>query len=148
MNEDPFDLARFLEAQEGVYPRALAELCAGAKQTHWMWFVFPQLRRLGTSAMSRRYGITGRGEAAAYLGHAVLGQRLIEATEAMLALPDGTDATAVLGAIDAAKFRSSVTLFEAAGGCTPFGRALERYAAGSRCRRTLELVADQSKLGR
>jgi uncharacterized protein (DUF1810 family) len=108
--EDPFDLDRFVEAQEKDYARALAELRAGRKRTHWMWYVLPQLRGLGSSSMARLYGIGSAQEAAAYLAHPVLGPRLRECVAAMNAL-DGKSAVEVLGEIDAAKFRSCLTLF-------------------------------------
>ena len=112
MIDDSFDLERFVRAQDagGTYATALAELRAGAKRGHWMWFVFPQVAGLGMSATSVRYAVSGLDEARAYLAHPVLGARLIESAEALLAL--GTDdAAAVLGGIDAVKLRSSMTLF-------------------------------------
>ncbi|GAB6899659.1 DUF1810 domain-containing protein [Kineosporia succinea] len=112
MSDDPFDLARFVRAQDsgGTYGDAVAELRAGAKTSHWMWFVFPQIAGLGLSATSVRYAITGLPEARAYLAHPVLGPRLEECATILLGLPD-TSADAVLGPVDAAKLRSSMTLF-------------------------------------
>lgn len=133
-------LDRFVEAQDQLYPRVLAELNAGEKRSHWMWFVFPQLVQLGRSAMAQRYGIAGIEEARAYLAHPLLGTRLIECTEAMLVHADKT-AEAILGAVDALKFISSMTLFEAAGGSPRFAEALDRFAAGARDARTLDLLA-------
>ncbi len=138
MTADP--LARFIEAQLGVYPRALAELRAGAKRTHWMWFVFPQISGLGLSATARFFGIAGLAEAAAYLAHPVLGPRLAEATEAMLGWAGRRSAPAILGPIDALKFRSSMTLFEATGGPALFARALDAFCDGRRDEATLELL--------
>nr|HET7859576.1 DUF1810 domain-containing protein [Caldimonas sp.] len=138
---DPFDLERFVEAQAPVWKQAMAELAAARKSSHWMWFVFPQLRGLGTSAMAERYGIASRAEAAAYLAHPLLGARLVEATEAMLAAPRGASALAVLGAPDDVKFRSSMTLFDAvAAAPSPFGAALDRYFGGVRDPATLAML--------
>jgi uncharacterized protein (DUF1810 family) len=127
-----FDLQRFVDAQDagGTYGRALAELRAGAKRGHWMWFVFPQVAGLGSSAMSRRYAISGQDEARAYLAHPLLGARLRECAQALLDLP-GSDATAVLGGIDAQKLHSSMTLFARADPADPlFGAVLAKYFAG------------------
>lgn len=109
---DAFHLARFLRAQDehATYDEALAELRRGRKQSHWMWFVFPQIAGLGRSEMSRRYAISGLDEARAYLAHPVLGPRLRECCAALLDL-EGADATSVLGGIDAQKLQSSMTLF-------------------------------------
>jgi uncharacterized protein (DUF1810 family) len=111
---DPYNLQRFVDAQRGAYDDALAELRAGRKTSHWMWFVFPQVAGLGRSAMAQKYAIGGLDEARAYLRHATLGPRLREATKAMLGNADatgGASAEAVLGGIDAVKLRSSMTLF-------------------------------------
>jgi uncharacterized protein (DUF1810 family) len=107
-----FDLERFVEAQDGggTYERALAELRAGRKQSHWIWFVFPQIEGLGRSPTARAYAIASLPEARAYLDHPVLGPRLRESAEALLGL-DTDDAGAVMGPIDAVKLRSSMTLF-------------------------------------
>jgi uncharacterized protein (DUF1810 family) len=140
MSTDPYDLQRFVDAQaaDGIYERALDELRAGEKRSHWMWFVFPQLKGLGHSSMAERYGITGRDEAQAYLAHPQLGPRLIDCAEALLqhrAVP----AEQVLGSTDAMKLRSSMTLFEAvAPDPTPFAAALDDFHGGRRDRTTLE----------
>src|SRR4051794_33511370 len=107
-----YDLERFVEAQDGdgTYDRALAELRAGAKRSHWMWFVFPQVAGLGRSPIARHYELDGLEEARAYVDHPVLGPRLVEAAETLCAL-DTRDARAVLGDVDAMKLRSSMTLF-------------------------------------
>ncbi|MBT0772757.1 DUF1810 domain-containing protein [Kineosporia sp. J2-2] len=112
MSDDPFDLARFVEAQDsgGTYDQAVRELRAGAKTSHWMWFVFPQVAGLGLSPTSVRYAISGLPEARTYLAHPVLGPRLVECATILLGL-SGRTATGVLGEIDAAKLRSSMTLF-------------------------------------
>ena len=107
---DPYDLHRFVAAQETVYESAVAELRAGRKTGHWMWFVFPQIAGLGMSAMSQRYAIASRAEARAYLEHPVLGPRIAECARVLTELP-GHDAEAIFGGIDAIKLRSSMTLF-------------------------------------
>ena len=135
-----FDLGRFVTAQQDIYARALAELKAGHKQSHWMWFVFPQLAGLGSSPMAIRYAIRSAEEAGAYLAHPVLGARLRESVAAMLAHKDARP-EAILGGIDALKFRSSLTLFEAvADDPSPFAAALDTFYDGERDRRTLELL--------
>jgi uncharacterized protein (DUF1810 family) len=129
---DPFELERFVRAQDedGTYERALRELRAGHKRSHWMWFVFPQLAGLGASATSREYAIRSLDEARAFLGHPVLGVRLRECADVLLALPDGS-AEAVFGTVDALKLRSSMTLFaRAAAGEASFVEVLDRYFGG------------------
>jgi uncharacterized protein (DUF1810 family) len=123
-------LERFVTAQNPVWPRVTAELEAGHKRGHWMWFVFPQIAGLGTSAMSQRYALASLDEARAYLAHPVLGPRLRQATDLMLAHA-GTPAEAILGGIDAVKFRSSMTLFRTAAPDEPrFARALDAFYDG------------------
>lgn len=145
MDDDPFDLARFVTAQnhDGTYDTALSELREGHKQSHWMWFVLPQLAGLGRSATAQRYAVSGRDEARAYLAHPVLGSRLVECAEALHAL-ESTDATRVLGATDAQKLQSSMTLFELAAHSTlraaVFASVLEHYFGGQRDERTLRLA--------
>lgn len=129
--DDPYDLARFVEAQAGTYDDALDELRRGRKRSHWMWFVFPQIAGLGSSATARRYAIASLDEARAYLQHPVLGPRLHECAEAMLG---NTEATAqqILGEVDAMKLRSSMTLFQlAAPQETVFGRVIARFFEGA-----------------
>jgi uncharacterized protein (DUF1810 family) len=129
-NHDPYNLHRFVEAQASNYGEALAELRAGSKRTHWSWYVFPQIRGLGSSAMSVRYAIGSRAEASAYLEHAVLGPRLRECVEAMNAHED-MSASDILGGIDAQKFRSCLTLFgRAAPSERIFRDALNKYFGG------------------
>ncbi len=124
------DLSRFVDAQAGTYSQALAELRAGRKTGHWMWFVLPQVAGLGRSPTAQHYAISGLDEARAYLAHPVLGPRLVECAQALLDLP-GDDAAAVLGPVDAMKLRSSMTLFAHADPAQPVFRAvLERYFAG------------------
>ena len=135
-----FDLARFVTAQEDVHAKALAELRAGRKQSHWMWFIFPQLAGLGHSPTARFYALASAAEARAYLADPLLGTRLRESVAAML-VHCGQRAEAVLGGIDAMKFRSSMTLFEAvADDPSPFAEAIEAFYDGVRDDRTLELL--------
>jgi uncharacterized protein (DUF1810 family) len=123
-----------------VYGQALAELRAGRKESHWMWFVFPQFEGLGPSATSRRFAIRSLDEARAFLGHPVLGAHLTECTEAVNGL-HGLSARQIFGSPDERKFRSSMTLFElVAGPDSPFTAALERYFSRERDSRTIELV--------
>ncbi|UUR07343.1 DUF1810 domain-containing protein [Sphingomonas glaciei] len=130
-------LARFVAAQGGVYDLALAELRAGAKRTHWMWFVLPQLRGLGTSMMADRYGLEGLDEARAYLSDPILGERLRECVSALLAHAGSRSSADVMGVIDAIKLHSSLTLFEAAGGGPLFTSAIDAFYGSERDRRTL-----------
>ena len=138
---DPFDLERFVAAQRGDYATALRELQRGAKRSHWMWYIFPQVAGLGSSGMSRRYAIKSRREAEAYLAHPVLGPRLIECTQALLAL-EGKSAREVMGSPDDLKLRSAMTLFAtvAAAG-SPFAAVLERYFGGEGDARTSDYLA-------
>lgn len=137
---DPFDLRRFLTAQQGAYDRACAELRAGQKRSHWMWFVFPQVRGLGSSEMAVQYGISGMPEATAYLDHEVLGPRLRECTTIVCAL-EGRAIGEIFGYPDDLKFHSSMTLFARADtGNNIFLRALERYFAGEMDRGTLARI--------
>jgi uncharacterized protein (DUF1810 family) len=137
---DPFRLSRFLEAQSRDYAAALREIRAGRKQTHWIWYVLPQLKGLGTSRMSETYGIESLEEARAYLAHEVLGPRLHACVTALCDLPNPS-AEQILGPIDAVKFRSCLTLFrEAAGTGSVFDLALERFFDGEPDGRTLELL--------
>lgn len=137
---DPFDLNRFVQAQNPVFGAVQAELSRGWKQTHWMWFVFPQVAGLGFSAMSQRYAIGSRAEAEAYLAHPVLGPRLIECTRLVLAV-DGRTINAILGAPDDSKFRSSMTLFGAVSNEAVFDEVLAKYFAGEPDGATLEILA-------
>ncbi len=132
MIDDPYDLARFAAAQDagGSYRRAVAELRAGRKASHWMWFVFPQIAGLGQSAASRLYAISSLAEARAYLEHRTLGPRLRECAGILAGLP-GRSAEQVFGSIDAMKLRSSMTLFHRAAPDEPlFGQVLAKYFDG------------------
>lgn len=135
------DLQRFVAAQEGVYPRALGELGRGRKDSHWMWFVFPQIRGLGRSPTARFYAIVSAEEARAYLAHPLLGARLRLCVAAVLG-HRRRSAEAILGPVDAVKLRSSLTLFEAvADEPEVFAEALEAFYDGERDEATLRLLA-------
>ena len=129
--DDPHDLQRFVEAQEGTYPTALAEIRAGAKRSHWMWFVFPQVAGLGRSPTAQHYAIRSLEEARAYLDHPLLGPRLRESVDAVLAL-QGTTAERVFGHVDAMKLRSSLTLFCEASPEPRFADGLRHWFDGRR----------------
>ncbi len=136
---DPFDLARFVRAQAEDYDRALAELRAGAKRSHWMWHVFPQYEGLGASSMSRRFAIRSRAEANAYLAHPVLGPRLRECAAALLT-HHGRSAREILGSPDDLKLRSSATLFAEVSGERVFARLLDQFFGGERDEQTIRLL--------
>ncbi len=137
---DPHDLARFVAAQERSYDRALAEVTAGRKRSHWMWFIFPQFAGLGRSATSTRYAIRSRAEAEAYLQHPVLGPRLREITEVALGV-EGRSAHDIFGSPDDLKLRSCATLFaEVSPPGSVFERLLGKYYAGEPDGRTLEFL--------
>jgi uncharacterized protein (DUF1810 family) len=130
--EDPYDLQRFVAAQDagGTYDRATAELRGGRKTSHWMWFIFPQVAGLGYSPASRTYAITSLAEARAYLAHPVLGARLIECAEILIGVP-GRTAEQIFGEVDALKLRSCVTLFTHAAPAQPvFRQVLNQYFDG------------------
>jgi uncharacterized protein (DUF1810 family) len=136
--DDPYDLQRFLDVQEGVYTRVRSELREGQKRSHWMWYVFPQVRGLGHSSMARRYAISSLDEAKAYLSHPILGTRLRECTRITTSLV-GRSIDEIFGSPDDLKFRSSMTLFaKAAGGDQVFTEALAKYFAGEMDPLTLE----------
>jgi uncharacterized protein (DUF1810 family) len=137
---DPHDLARFVDAQTGVYDRALSEIRGGRKRSHWMWFMFPQLAGLGFSATAQRYAISSRAEAAAYLAHPILGPRLVECAEAALAV-EGRSAPDIFGSPDDLKLRSCATLFaQVSPAGSVFKRLLDRYYGGEPDRQTLRLL--------
>jgi len=125
--DDPFDLQRFVDAQRTVYEHARAELLAGRKTTHWMWFIFPQIEGLGRSPTARRYAIRSLDEARAYLAHPILGPRLVECTQIVNRI-EGKSAREIFGSPDDLKFRSSLTLFARAAPDEPvFEQALAKY---------------------
>lgn len=136
---DPFDLARFVRAQRDDYERALVELRAGRKRTHWMWYIFPQLAGLGHSAMAQRYAISGVPEARAYLRHDVLGPRLVECATAVRDL-EGRTAHEIFGAPDDLKLRSSATLFAQVSPDPVFEQLLQKYFDGQADAETLRLL--------
>lgn len=132
MAAETHNLDRFLDAQRGLIEQARAELRRGRKTSHWIWFVFPQIAGLGHSAMAQRYAIGSLDEARAYLAHPVLGARLRACLADLATLPETATADRVMGGIDAVKLRSSLTLFEAAGGGPDFAQALDRWFGGER----------------
>jgi len=138
--KDPFDLNRFLEAQERDFEVALSEIKAGQKRSHWMWYVFPQIDGLGFSAMSRRYAIKSLAEAEAYLAHPILGPRLKEIVETALQI-EGRTANQIFGSPDDMKLLSSATLFAAASPPgSVFERLIAKYFDGKRDEKTLRLL--------
>ncbi len=140
MSIDPWNLARFIEAQQGDYQQALAEIRAGRKRSHWMWYVFPQFTGLGSSSTSVHYAIQNREEANAYLAHPVLGPRIAECAEAVLQVPNRS-AHEIFGSPDDMKLRSSATLFASV---SPHGsvfhRVIDKYFGGKPDVRTIELL--------
>jgi uncharacterized protein (DUF1810 family) len=137
-----FHLERFVDAQAETYGSALSEIGQGAKRGHWMWFMFPQIAGLGSSAMARHYAIGSLNEARAYLAHPVLGARLRECVAALHRLGD-TTAERVFGGIDAVKLRSSLTLFAVAGGGADFDHVLGQWFAGQTDEATLRLLEER-----
>ncbi|MET0963685.1 MAG: DUF1810 domain-containing protein [Noviherbaspirillum sp.] len=141
MDQDIYQLQRFVDAQAPVYLQARAELGAGRKTSHWMWFIFPQMRGLGRSAMAQHYGIASLDEARAYLAHPALGARLRDCCELVLAL-QGRSAHQIFGSPDDSKFRSSLTLFgRAAPEEAVFSACLRKYFDGVEDQATLDLIA-------
>ncbi len=135
---DPYDLERFVKAQDPVFAQVCSELKAGRKTGHWMWFIFPQIAGLGYSALARAFAITSKQEAAAYFEHAVLGPRLKECTQLVLAV-EGRSISQILGGPDDMKFRSCMTLFaRAVPGEAAFAEALRKYFGGEADALTLE----------
>ena len=134
-------MQRFIKAQNDTYSTALKEIKLGKKQTHWMWFIFPQIKGLGRSDMAKYYAIKDKREAIRYLNHPILGFRLKEITEALLNLPTG-DAEKVLGCVDSIKLKSSMTLFAMAANekNSVFVKVLDKYYDGEPCRETLRLL--------
>lgn len=140
MEANPFDLQRFVSAQAGCYDEVVAELAAGEKRSHWMWFIFPQLDGLGHSAMARRYAIKSRAEAQAYLQHPLLGSRLAECCRLLLDC-DNPSISAIMGYPDDLKLKSSMTLFAAVSPAgSVFQRVLDKYYGGEADTQTLRLL--------
>jgi uncharacterized protein (DUF1810 family) len=138
--DDPYDLHRFLRAQEHDYEPALSEIRSGRKRSHWMWYIFPQIDGLAFSSTSKHYAIKGVGEARAYLDHPVLGPRLLECAEAIISV-EGRSATEILGSPDDLKLRSCATLFaHVSSPGSVFDRLLGKYYRGTRDGRTLRLL--------
>ena len=143
MQSDPYNLSRFVEAQDPVYRRVLTELGLGCKTSHWMWYVFPQIEGLGRTAMSRRFAISSLEEARAYLQHQVLGPRLEESTRLVCEV-SGKTIHEIFGSPDDVKFRSSMTLFAiAAANHGIFDDALQKYFAGQKDPLTLERIGSR-----
>jgi uncharacterized protein (DUF1810 family) len=142
---DPYDLQRFVDAQEMVYANVVAELKRGKKRSHWMWFIFPQIAGLGLSPMAERFAITSPEEAIAYLAHEVLGPRLREGTRLVLDVKNKT-AHEIFGSPDDLKFRSSMTLFGAVSDDPVFGEAIARYYAGDKDKATLGILMRRPQL--
>jgi uncharacterized protein (DUF1810 family) len=138
-----YDLQRFVNAQDGVFDTALAELRAGSKSSHWMWFIFPQLQSLGRSSTAQYYGIVSLDEARAYLRHALLGSRLRRAVEALLMWAGKRSPERILGPVDAVKLRSSLTLFDAVEPGAIFAQAIDALFGGERDPMTLELLSPE-----
>lgn len=137
---DPYDLARFVQAQEDDYQQALSEIRAGQKRTHWMWYIFPQYDGLGFSSMARRYAIKSLAEAEAYLHHPTLGPRLVECSEATISV-EGRSAEEIFGSPDDLKLRSCATLFaRVSPPGSVFDRLLNKYFRGVPDQRTLQLM--------
>ncbi len=138
--DGPFHLQRFVDAQDPVFDKVRAELSNGRKDSHWMWFIFPQVRGLGSSTMAEKFGISSRDEAEAYLNHPVLGPRLRECTR-LVNVVEGRSIRQIFGYPDDLKFRSSVTLFaNVASDNQVFQDALQKYFAGEPDPHTLELL--------
>ena len=143
--DDPFHLQRFVDAQASTYTQARAELAAGEKRSHWMWFIFPQIQGLGSSSMAQRFAITDLAEAKAYLAHPVLGPRLRECT-ALVNAAEGRTLDQIFGYPDDLKFHSSVTLFAEVENSADsvFRQALVKYFDGRPDRKTLDHLADEA----
>ena len=141
---DPYQLQRFIEVQSGAFEAALAEIRAGSKQSHWMWFIFPQLRGLGRSPTAEYFGIASADEARAYLAHHLLGPRLRQCLEALLPWAGRRSAEQIFDTVDALKLRSSLTLFDTVEPQGVFERGLAAFYDGARDVRTLALLNGQA----
>ena len=138
--DDPFDLERFIDAQDDIYDLALSELKEGEKQSHWMWFIFPQIDGLGYSSTAKFYAIKNLKEACAYLNHPILGTRLLECSKTVLNI-DGLSVSAIFGIPDNAKFKSSMTLFAAVSDSNSvFEQVLDKFFNGNKDNNTLQLL--------
>lgn len=144
---DPYSLSRFVEAQDRVYEQALAELHAGRKRTHWMWYIFPQLEGLGHSPTAKHYAIKNAEEACAYLNHSLLGPRLLDCTRAVLSI-EGKSASEIFGFPDDLKLKSCMTLFASvAEPNSPFEQVLRKYYGGMGDEKTLHLLERLASMG-
>ena len=142
--DDPYDLHRFVDAQSTIFEQALSEIRSGRKRSHWMWFIFPQFRGLGSSPTSQHYAIASLAEAEAYLRHPILGPRLQECVKALLALEE-TTASEIFGYPDDLKLRSSATLFaHVSPRESPFEQLLERYFGGEPDSQTIRLIRERA----
>jgi len=141
---DPFDLERFVRAQAPDYDRALSELRNGAKRSHWMWYIFPQIEGLGQSPMSHRYSIKSAAEAKAYLAHPVLGPRLRECAAVLNGI-GGRSALEIFGSPDDMKLRSCATLFASVSDDAVFDQLLQKYFNGEKDKETLRLLIKESQ---
>jgi uncharacterized protein (DUF1810 family) len=141
---DPYNLRRFVDAQQALFDTALAELRAGSKRSHWMWFVFPQLAGLGRSPTARFFAISSAAEACAYLNHPLLGERLRNSVEALLTWAARRSAEQILGSVDALKLHSSLTLFDRVEPDAIFARALDAFFGGKPDEATLALLNGQA----
>lgn len=135
----PYNLQRFLDAQENSYNVAKGEIISGKKQSHWMWYIFPQLAELGHSSNSKYYGILSLDEVKAYLAHPLLASRIVELSQILLT-QDNIDIQEIFGNVDSQKLKSSMTLFELADPANIFGAVLDRFFHGKRDRKTLDIV--------
>jgi uncharacterized protein (DUF1810 family) len=142
---DSFELQRFVDAQATVYRQVIEELSRGRKQTHWMWFIFPQIAGLGFSAMAQRFAIRARAEAVAYLEHDLLGPRLVECTRLVMAASE-KPIIDILGSPDDMKFRSCMTLFDAVSNQEIFAEAIAAFYPGGRDRATLAILQTNQQL--
>jgi uncharacterized protein (DUF1810 family) len=146
ISNDPYDLARFVRAQENDYEHALSEIKGGRKRTHWMWYIFPQIDGLAFSSTSKRYSIKSVAEARAYLNHPILGPRLLASAEAVVRV-EGRSATDIFGSPDDVKLRSCATLFACVSPRNSvFGRLLDKYYGGERDGKTLELLGNSAEI--
>ena len=141
--QDPFNLQRFLNAQENDYADALHEIKQGNKQSHWIWFIFPQMRGLGCSPMAENYGIKSIEEARAYLENPILKKRLIEISSALLKHKGKSTAYEILGTLDAIKVRSCMTMFDYLSPCDIFSEVLDSFYESERCEQTLKVMRQE-----
>ena len=142
---DSFDLQRFVDAQASIYRQVVEELSRGRKQTHWMWFIFPQIAGLGSSAMAQRFAINSHAEAVAYLEHDLFGPRLVECTRLVMAASE-KPVTDILGSPDDMKFRSCMTLFDAVSKQEIFAEAIAAFYSDGKDRATLEILETSRRL--